>query len=249
MPWPELADEKYFKAMPEFLQDEDALSRARYYWRWDTPEKYQTNMRAYYRMVTGIDNAVARVLKVLKEEGLDENTVIVYTGDNGFMKADRGVAGKWNHYDQSLDVPFIVYDPTLSEDKRGRVLSELATHLSVAPTLVEWAGLPQPKVYQGPSLVPLVDGVLAEDWQPDVYCEHMFNRYNDWHGIRSDKFKYAVYYDEPDGPYECLYDLEKDPTELVNLAANPEYASVLARMKKRLSEVVSTLPEADKKNK
>jgi len=246
MPAPKLADKKYFKAMPEFLQDKDGLSRARYYWRWDTPKKYQTNMRAYYRMVTGIDNAVARILEALKEAGLDKNTVIVYTGDNGFLKADRGTAGKWNHYDQSLDVPFIVYDPTLPEAKRGRVVSELGTLLSVAPTIVEWAGLKQPEVYQGPSLVKLVNGDGEGDWQQDVYCEHYFDRYNNWHGLRTKKYKYAVYYDEPGGPYECLYDLEKDPTELVNLASNPEYAAVRLRMKARLDKTLAELPKAKK---
>ncbi|MDF7823467.1 sulfatase [Pontiellaceae bacterium B12227] len=255
MPLPKLADKKYFKAMPEFLQKEDALARSRYYWRWDTPEKYQINMRAYFRMVTGIDNAVARIIASLKEAGLDENTVIIYTGDNGFMKADRGVAGKWNHYDQALDVPFIVYDPTLPEAKRGRVVLNLATHLSVAPSIVEWAGLQLPEQYQGPSLVELVNGGPVGNWQDGVYCEHQFNREqrtgrcNNWRGIRTDKFKYAVYYDEPDGPYECLYDLEKDPEEFINLSSNPEYASVRMKMKKRLEETLASLPAAEKPSK
>mgnify|MGYP001082138515 CR=1 FL=1 len=246
MPAPKLGDKKYFQALPGFLQDKDALSRQRYFWRWDTPEKYQINMRAYYRMVTGIDNAVARILEALKEAGLDQNTVIVYTGDNGFMKADRGVAGKWNHYDQALNVPFVVYDPTLPEAKRGRVISEQGTLLSVAPTIVEWAGLEQPQAYQGPSLVKLVNGNDVADWQEGVFCEHYFDRYNNWHGIRTKKYKYAVYYDEPGGPYECLYDLEKDPAEFVNLASNPEYAAVRTKMKARLDQTLAELPMADK---
>ena len=245
MPLPKLGAVKYFKALPPFLQDENELSRERYYWRWDTPEKYQANMRAYYRMITGIDNAIARILDELKARGLDKNTVIVYTADNGMMLGDRGLAGKWNHYDQSLSVPFIVYDPTLPESKRGRVVAEPATLLSVAPTIVDWAGLPQPKVYQGPSLAGLIQGDSATNGQSEVYCEHMFSRYNDWRCIRTDRYKYAVYYDEPDGPYECLYDLEKDPAEFVNLVSNPEYASVLAQMKKRLETITASLPEAD----
>jgi arylsulfatase A-like enzyme len=249
MPAPALADKKYFKAMPAFLQDEDLLSRARYFWRWDTPEKYQINMRAYYRMVTGIDNAVARILTALETAGLAENTIIVYTGDNGFMKADRGVAGKWNHYDQSLDVPFIVYDPTLPADKRGRVVSELGTLLDVAPTIVNWAGLKQPGVYQGGSLVPLIEGKPLKDWQQDVYCEHLFDRYNNWYGVRGKRYKYAVYYEEPDGPYEVLYDLEKDPTEFVNLANNPEYADVRKQMAKQLDAYLDAYPKVEKKTK
>lgn len=244
MPLPKLNDEKYLKAVPPFMQDEKGLSRERYHWRWDTSEKYQVNMRAYFRMITGIDHAVGRILSELKAKGLDNNTIIVYTADNGFMMGDRGLAGKWNHYDQSLRVPFIVYDPALPESKRGRVLSELATHLSIAPTIVEWAGLPLPDIYQGASLVGLIDGVSPDAWQRDVFCEHAFNRYNNWRGLRTEKYKYAIYYDEPGGAYECLYDLEKDPAEFVNLISNPEYSAVAARMKKRLDATILSLPKA-----
>ena len=246
MPLPKLGDEKYFNALPPFLQDETQLSRQRYFWRWDTPEKYQVNMRAYFRMITGIDHAVARILEALKAAGLDLNTVIVYTGDNGFMMADRGVAGKWNHYEQSLHVPFIVYDPALPMQKRGRVVAELCSHLDVAPTIVEWAGLGKPTVYQGESLVKLVEGAPVYGWRGDVYCEHKFNRYNNWYGVHGKRYKYAVYYDEPDGPYECLYDLEKDPAEFVNLAANPEYATVRIQMEKRLATYLKAYPEVQR---
>ncbi|VGO11486.1 Arylsulfatase [Pontiella desulfatans] len=249
MPLPKLGDPKYFDALPEFLKDKEELSRLRYYWRWDTPEKYQTNLRAYYRLFTGIDNAVARILAELKTAGLDQNTIIVYTADNGYLMADRGLAGKWNHYDQSLHLPFIVYDPSLPKEKRGRVVKELCTHLDVAPTLVEWAGLPKPAVYQGESLAGLIEARPASDWGGDVFCEHKFNRYNNWHAVRGKKYKYAVYYDEPGGPYECLYDLEKDPAEFVNLADNPEYATVRKQMVLRLDTYLETYPLAKQKER
>ena len=151
IPAPELADEKYFKAMPEFLQAENGLLRERFFWRWDTPEKYQTNIRAYYRMITGIDYAIARVLKVLEAKGLDQNTIIVYSADNGFMRGDRGTAGKWNHYEQSLRIPLIVYDPRLPEGQRGRVVSQLVSNVDLPATFVDWAGVDVPEVYQGHS--------------------------------------------------------------------------------------------------
>ena len=92
-------------------------------------------------MITGIDNAIARVLKVLKEKGLDENTIIIYSADNGFMRGDRGTAGKWNHYEQSLRIPLIVYDPRLPEARRGRVLNELINNVDLPATFVDFAGL------------------------------------------------------------------------------------------------------------
>jgi len=244
LPTPNLADEKYFNAMPSFLQNETELSRARYFWRWDTPEKYQTNMRAYYKMITGIDNAIARLLKILKDKGLDQNTIIVYSADNGFMMGDRGTAGKWNHYEQSLRVPLIVYDPRLPEKHRGRVITELVNNIDIAPTFVELAGVQKPSNYQGLSLTPLIDGETDGEWREDIFVEHMFNRYNNWHGVRAQRYKYAVYYDDN---YECLFDLEKDPTELVNLAANPEYEAVRKRMANRLDEYVDAFPKASGK--
>ena len=245
-PAPRLGDEKYFKAMPPFLQKEKGLSRARYYWRWDTPEKYQTNMRAYYRMITGIDNAIARVLKVLKEKELDENTIIVYSADNGFMRGDRGTAGKWNHYEQSLRIPLIIYDPRLPEAKRGRVVKELINNVDLPATFVDFAGLEIPEVYQGLSILPLIEGKEVE-WREDIFTEHKFKVYNNWYAVRNERYKYTSYYEEKGGPYECLYDLEKDPAEFVNQANNPEYAPVLKKMKARMSSYLAAYPKAESK--
>lgn len=241
LPEPVLADGKYFAALPPFLQDEQALSRRRYFWRWDNPEKYQANLRAYYRMITGIDHAVGRLLETLKARGLDRNTVVVYSADNGFMMGDRGMAGKWNHYEQSLRIPLIVYDPRLPAAQRGRVVTELVSNLDMAPTFVAMAGAEIPGVYQGRSLVPLVAGQPGVDWREDLFCEHRFNAYSNWHGVRGTRYKYAVYYDDA---YACLYDLEQDPTEWVNLAANPEYAAVRDRMEERLQYYLAAYPDA-----
>lgn len=244
MPLPKLNDPKYFAALPPFLQDEKGLPRERFFWRWATPEKYQTNMRAYWRMATGIDNAVARVLAELKKTGLDKNTVVVYSADNGMMLGDRGLAGKWNHYDQSLDVPFIVCDPTLPMEKRGKVVKELGSFLDVAPTFLDWAGLQAPEVYQGKSLVNLVKGEPAPDWREDFFCEHAFKNYPNWYGVRGKRYKYAVYYEN--GPTEILYDLEKDPTELTNLANDPKSAAIKSQMAGRLKSYLDEYPLAGK---
>jgi len=241
IPAPRLGDEKYRKAMPPFLQ-EDRLSRGRFFWRWDTPEKYQVNMRAYFRMLSGIDMTIARVRAVLKKKGMDGNTIIIYTGDNGYMMGDRGIAGKWNHYEQSLRVPLIVFDPRLPKEKRGRVLDEFANSTDIAPTIIQYAGLDVPTVHQGLSLVPLVNGEEVTGWREDVFCEHHFRMYPDWHMVRNRRYKYAVYYDN--GPYECLYDLQKDPDEFVNLAENPEYKETLAKMRARLEFYRKEFPEA-----
>lgn len=248
IPAPQLADDKYYKAMPPFLQNEKGLLRKRYYWRWDTPEKYQTNIRAYYRMITGIDNAIARVLKELKVKGLDQNTIIVYSADNGYMRGDRATAGKWNHYEQSLRIPLIVYDPRLPEKQRGRVVKQLVSNVDLPASFVDFAGLKIPEVYQGRSILPLLDGKDVE-WRQDIFTEHKFYHFNNWYAVRNERYKYASYYEEEGGTYECFYDLEKDPTELVNQASNPEYASVLSKMKERMNGYLAAYPKAKQKDR
>ncbi|MGZ0657352.1 sulfatase-like hydrolase/transferase [Coraliomargarita sp. W4R72] len=243
VPAPQLADEAYFNALPEFLSASNNLSRERFFWRWDTPQKYQANIRAYYRMATGIDNAIARVLSELERQGLSENTVIVYSADNGLMLGDRGAAGKWNHYEQSLRVPLIVYNPALPSPLRGLTIKQVVSNLSLAPTFVDIAGLTPPEVYQGKSLLPLIQEDSDAAWPSEIYMEHQFDRYNNWHGIRGERFKYVVYYQEEGGPVEILHDLKKDPNELLNLAVNPEYEQQLSQMRLQLESYLRAYPD------
>ena len=97
---PRLNDPKIFEEQPGFLKT--TINRERFFWRWNTDERYRTNMRAYLRMVSGIDNAIGRFIKTLQERGLADNTIIVYTADNGFHMGNRGFAGKRSHYEESL---------------------------------------------------------------------------------------------------------------------------------------------------
>ena len=124
-------------------------------------------MRAYFRMIGGIDHVVGRLVAQLEEQGLADNTVIIYTADNGYYLGDRGFAGKWTHYEQSLRVPLIVHDPRLPEAERGHVLSELALNSDLASTMISLAGLPVPDAHTGRSLAPLIEGKAVADWRKD----------------------------------------------------------------------------------
>lgn len=122
-----LGDPAIYEAHPQFLKD--SINRERWFWGYDTPEKFETNLRAYYRMISGVDKAIARVLAALKEAGLADNTIIVYLADNGPYLGDRGFQGKWSHYEESLRVPMIVYDPRLPKEQRGRVVDDLGANV------------------------------------------------------------------------------------------------------------------------
>jgi arylsulfatase A-like enzyme len=238
-PPPRLSDPAIFDGLPDFLQT--TINRERFFWRWNTPYKYQTNMRAYARMVSGIDQAIGRFLEALEQAGLADNTIIVYTADNGYFAANRGLAGKWAHFEESLRVPLIVVDPRLPKEKQGQVSSATALNLDLPSTFLDWAGIEPPADYQGRSLEPVLMGPTPEDWRTDSFHEHFAvrNRIPAFEGIRTDRFKYVRYIDA--GGFEFLHDLENDPDELINLAADPAHAETLEQLRRRTAERVSEL--------
>lgn len=236
---PRLGQPEIFEALPEFLKT--TINRERFFWRWNTEEKYLTNMRAYYRMVTGIDQAMGRFLNALEEAGLAENTIIVYSADNGYYMGNRGLAGKWSHYEESLNVPLIVYDPRVPESHRGRVSDALALNLDLPSTFLDWAGVEIPERYQGRSLRPIVAEETPADWRQETFHEHFAvrSRIPAFEGIRNGRFKYVRYFDHDN--YEFLHDLKNDPDELVNLAGDPQHAETLVAMRERTTQRVKEL--------
>jgi len=236
IPPPRLGAPAIFESQPEFLKK--SMNRARWFWRWDTPEKYQKNMRAYFRMISGVDHVIGRVLDALQEAGLADNTIVIYAGDNGYYMGDRGFAGKWSHYEQSLRVPLIIYDPRLPEAQRGRVVDPMALNIDLPATMLDEAGVPVPPSYQGRSLVPILQGQTPAGWRTDFFCEHLFNNKSipKWEGVRGERYVYARYF-EQQPVYEFLHDLKIDPDELKNFASDPAYADVLAKMRKRCDEL------------
>ncbi|HAY81229.1 MAG TPA: acetylglucosamine-6-sulfatase [Planctomycetaceae bacterium] len=234
---PPLNDPAIFDAQPDFLKT--TINRERYFWRWNTPQKYQTNMRAYFRMVSGIDGAIGRFLQVLQDEGLADNTIIVYSADNGYHMGNRGFAGKWSHYDEALRVPLIVADPRVSADQRGQVTDALALNVDLPATFLAWAGVPIPQRYQGNSLKPIVEKGKPADWRTETFHEHFAVRHRipAFEGLRNKQFKYVRYFDQDN--YEFLHDLQQDPHELVNLADHPQHAKTLQAMRARTTKQVA----------
>ena len=241
---PRLSDPSIFENLPAFMKT--SLNRQRYFWRWDTPEKYQTNMKAYFRMISGVDHVIGRIRDELDRLGLSGNTVIIYTGDNGYYMGDRGFAGKWSHYEQSLRVPLIVYDPRLPSKQRGVVSDRMALNIDIPPTLLALAGVEIPSSYQGRSLVPLLQGASASEWRNDFFCEHLMNHEDipKWEGVRGERYVYARYF-EQEPVYEFLHDLASDPDQLVNLARDPERRTILERMRKRCDELKDGYEKAE----
>ena len=243
IPAPRLSDPKIFENQPEFLKN--SLNRERYFWRWDTPEKYQKNMKAYFRMISGVDRVIGRIREHLEKMGLADNTVIFYMGDNGYYMGDRGFAGKWSHYEQSLRVPLIIYDPRLPETKRGKVNDLIALNIDLPATMLDFAGIDIPADYQGESLKPLVFRESVPEWRKDFFCEHLmdYKPIPKWEGVRGERYVYARYF-EQEPVYEFLHDLKNDPDQLTNLASDPEYGDILAKMRGRCDELKNRYQKA-----
>ena len=132
-------------------------------------------------------------------------------------------------------MPLIVSDPRMKPELRGRVLKETATSLDIPATILDFAGVPVPKKYQGATLTPLLDGQMPKDWRTDFYCEHHGDaaKIATWIGVRDNRYTYANYYDNK---AELLYDRERDPTELTNVANDPEYQAALKKLRQRSLE-------------
>ena len=226
---PKLNDPKIFDSQPDFLKT--TINRERFYWRWNTDERYRINMRAYLRMVSGIDNAIGRFISALKAKGLAENTIIVYTADNGFHMGNRGFAGKWSHYEESLRVPMIVFDPRVKNKAKGQVRKEPVLNLDLPSTFLSWAGVQIPDRYQGRTFDKLVSETKPFSWRKHTFHEHFAvrSRIPAFEGLRGERYKYVRYVDE--GNYEFLHDLSEDPNEIENLVGNSNYNDVLKNMR------------------
>ena len=236
---PRLNDPAIFDSQPDFLKT--TINRERFFWRWNTDKKYRANIRAYLRMVSGIDGAIGRFLKALEEAGLADNTIIVYSADNGYHMGNRGFAGKWSHYEESLRVPLIISDPRVPKSKQGQVTDAIALNLDLPATFLDWAGIAPPARYQGHSLKPVVSQGKPADWRTESFHEHFAvrGRIPAFEGLRNDHFKYVRYFDH--GNHEFLHDLKKDPDELKNLASHSDYQTILADMRDRTTQRVGEL--------
>lgn len=237
IPPPPTANSDLFERFPDFIKNSE--NRSRWAVRYWGPERTQESLKGYYRLISGVDLAVGRIVATLGRLGLAENTVIVFTSDHGQYLGDYGLAGKWYPHEVSIRVPLIVHDPRLPESRRGVRTQEFALSIDLAPTLLDLAGVDIPPRMQGRSLVPLLRGETPSDWRQEFFYEHHF--VPPWEGmsiprseaIRTHRWKYIQYIDSRP-LFEELYDLEVDPLETVNLATRPEQAERIEQFRHQL---------------
>ncbi|MEX2564462.1 MAG: sulfatase-like hydrolase/transferase [Cyclobacteriaceae bacterium] len=231
IPDADISEDRYFEAQPEIVKA--GFNRLRWTWRYDTPEKYQHSVKGYFRMISGIDLEIAKIRQQLKAKGLDQNTVIIFMGDNGYFLGERQFAGKWLMYDNSVRVPLMVYDPRVSNHVDSE---EMAANVDIPSTILDLAGVEIPANYQGKSLMPVVRGEEKLD-RDTVLIEHLWDFVNipPSEGLRTAEWKYFRYVN--DKSIEELYHLADDPKEINNLAKDPKHAAKLQAFRKKLDAI------------
>lgn len=252
IPVPPTADARYWQAFPESFR-KDNEGRSRWEVRFGTPERFQENVKRYYRLITHLDEVVGHVVAELKQQGITDNTVIVFTSDNGFYLGEYGLADKWYGHEMSIRVPLFIYDPRLPAPKRSRILEPMALNIDLAPTLLGLAGVKPPIAMQGRDLYDLINNreggtetaVMRHSdrahrqpktpWRHEFFYQHLYNhngRIPRLEGVVGERYKYFRFLDL-DPLYEQLFDLKIDPLEIHNQATNPNQSALLANYRKR----------------
>lgn len=225
-------------------------------------EAYQRYLKKFLRCVKGVDDNIGRLLNHLERTGELDNTVIIYTADQGFALGEHDYIDKRWMYEETLRMPFIVRYPKLF--KAGTVSEDIVNNVDFAPTLLHLAGVSTtalPKQFQGRSFVANMRGQTPADWPPATYYRywmHMAHHDNPAHyGIRTRDHKLIFFYGlpldapgampQPTGAWLELYDLRRDPQEMNNVINDPTYATVLAQLKKQLLELKSRIGDTDEK--
>lgn len=209
--------------------------------------KYNRYIKDYLRTIKSVDDGVGELLDFLKESGLDENTIVIYTSDQGFYLGEHGWFDKRFMYEESFRTPLLIRYP--KEIKPGTVIDKLVQNLDYAPTLLDYAGIEAPEAMQGKSFRRLVSGE-TDEWRDAVYytyyeypAEHMVKRH---YGVSTERYKLIHFYYDID-EWE-MYDLEKDPQEMRNIYNDPEYKDVQIAMHKKLEEVRKYYGDSDELN-
>ena len=206
--------------------------------------KYNRYIKDYLRCIKSVDDGVGEVLDYLEENGLAENTIVIYTSDQGFYLGEHGWFDKRFMYKESFRTPLLVRYP--KEIKPGTKIEKLVQNLDLAPTFLDYAGLEVPKEMQGISFRDLVSG-KTDEYRDAVYYTyyeypsvHMVKRH---YGVANERYKLMHFYYDID-EWE-MYDLKTDPDEMNNVYGSPEYADVQKEMHAKLTELREYYGDSD----
>ena len=205
---------------------------------------YQRYIKDYLRCIASVDDSVGRLLDWLDQTGLAENTLVVYSSDQGFFLGEHGWYDKRWMYEESLRMPFLARWP--ARIPAGTRVPQMIQNIDYAPTFLEVAGLPVPEEIQGESMVPLMEGRSPAGWRRSVYYHyyefpavHMVAKHR---GVRTERHKLIHYYETDE--WEC-FDLESDPNELRSVYPDPAYSEVVQELRVELERLRTLYNDAE----
>ena len=201
-----------------------------------TREEARDAMQAYLASTSFVDSQVGRVLAKLRELRLEQNTIVVLTGDHGYQLGEHGLWAKQTLFEGANHVPLLIAAPGVKPGTR----SGLAEQVDIYPTLCDLAGLPKPTHLQGRSLKPMLDDPAAKGRQLAISTMVAPHTQQRGHSLRTDAFRYIAW----EGGEELLYDLRSDPDELHNLAQVPAQGERMKRMRERLAAHLQRVAES-----
>ncbi len=210
--------------------------------------KYKRYMQDYLRCIYSLDQNIGRVLNYLETHHLLENTIVVYTSDQGFYMGEHGWFDKRFMYEQSLRTPLMIRVPKKYGGTPKNIVP-MVQNIDYAPTFLDYAGVAIPKKMQGKSLKPLLNNEDNASWRDAIYYhyyeypnEHMVLRH---YGIRTDRYKLIHFYDKELDSWE-LYDLQNDPDEMQNIYAQKENVNLINELKSKLKELQVQYKDTDR---
>lgn len=205
--------------------------------------KYQEYIKDYLRCIKSIDDEVGRLITYLKKNNLWDNTVVVYTSDQGFYLGEHGWFDKRFMYEESMRTPLIVHYPGIT--KAGSTSTTLVQNIDYAPTYLDIAGIQKPSYMVGTSIIPILGGKEPANWRKYLYYHYYdypaVHRVRRHDGVRDKQYKLIHFYGEANGKDPAIncnefYNLKTDPHELNNLYGKTEYKSVISRLQQRLDK-------------
>jgi arylsulfatase A-like enzyme len=235
IPEPVTADPVYWKKFPAFFQTDTNFARARWKGLLGTPGLYQENVKNYYRLITGVDDVMGKMMKRLDALRIADNTIVIIMGDNGMFLGEHGMEGKWYGYEESIRLPLLIYDLLLPDKVKQHKAAQIALNIDIAPTILAMAGVPAPKTMQGIDLIQLVENKIPG--RKDFFYQYYFLGGPELpreEGVVGKDYKYMNFIEHN---CEELFDTRDDPHETDNLAKDPNYKKELLRMRLRYKEL------------
>ncbi len=234
------ANDESFNRLPDFIANEKNEGRNRWHWRFDTPDKYQTMMKNYYRLATEVDSVCGKVIAELEQQGVLDNTLVIFTTDNGYYHAEHGLADKWYPHEESIRVPLVIRDPRMASAKHGLTNDEFTLNVDLAPTILAAAGIDAPKTMQGADVSPLYLADSPPTWREEFFYEHATIKDKTFIPssqalVRKD-YKYFFW---PEFEREQLFYVAEDTSEEIDLAGAEKFDGVLTEMRTRFATLRS----------